>query len=312
MSVLVSVALVTRDGIATLPAVLDAIRSQETAAEVEVVAVDSGSRDGTRELLATRVDRLLEIAPEDFNHGATRNLALEHCRGELVVLLVQDAEPATTEWLKRLIAPLLEDATVAGSFARQRPRPEAGRLERWNLERWVAASPESRVIRLASREEWEAMTPLQRHDAAAFDNVCSCLRRSVWARQPFPTADFAEDLEWGRDALLSGHGLAFAADAVVRHSHRRSLRYEVERTSLAHRRLHELFGVRTIPSLGHLVRSMALTAGEHLRVVRAGDPPPTPAELARALGLAVVWPLGQYLGGRAAVSGRAMRRRGRV
>ena len=94
-----SVVLPTKNGTATLPALLDALDEQRTTFPLEVVAIDSGSRDGTRDLLALRVDRLIEIAPSEFDHGTTRNLGIEASRGELVVLLVQDAIPASADWL---------------------------------------------------------------------------------------------------------------------------------------------------------------------------------------------------------------------
>jgi hypothetical protein len=95
----------------------------------------------------------------------------------------------------------------------------------------------------------------------------------------------------------------------VIHSHERSLRYELGRTYLVHRRLGELFGLRTIPGLLNLTRSVGIALLDHLRCLRlrhgASIPP---RELALDLGLAMVWPLGQYLGGRAYASGRVLLR----
>lgn len=306
----VSVALVTRDGIATLPAVLDALAAQVVDADVEVVAVDSGSTDGTRELLEERADRVVGIHPREFDHGGTRNLAVRHCTGDVVVLLVQDAVPAAPDWLVELVRPLDDDATVAAAFARQLPRPQADRLERWSLARWVAAGTSPRVSRLTGADSFDRQSPLERLDAATLDNVCAAVRRSVWERHPFRPAAIAEDLEWAREVLLAGHAVAFAPAAAVVHSHRRSLRYELARTRLVHRRLDELFGIRLVPGAGHLLRAVVATLGDHLRVVTdGGRRPPPPGELARAVGLAVAWPLGQYLGGRDAARGRPLRRR---
>lgn len=299
MTGLVSIALVTRNGGATLPAVLAAIDSQVIDATVELVAVDSGSDDGTRKLLAARADRVLDIDPAEFNHGHSRNLALASCGGDIAVLLVQDAVPATPRWLAELVAPLVSDQSTAGSYARQLPRAGAGRLERWNLERWLTAQPESRLVRVADPAAFAAMAPLERFQACVFDNVCSAVRRSVWRQHPFRATPIAEDLEWAREVLLAGHDLAYAPRATVYHSHDRSLRYELDRTRLVHRRLGELFGLRLVPSLPHLVRAVWATGGEHLRVVSEnGRRVPSPAELGRALGLALVWPVGQFLGGR--------------
>jgi rhamnosyltransferase len=304
----VSIALITQNGMATLPAVLDAIAGQQSGDRPEVVAVDSASKDGTAELLEDRIDRLINIRAEDFDHGLTRNLAVEECRGELVVLLVQDAVPASSGWLAGLVAPFADDPRVAGTFARQLPHPDSSRLSRWNLSRWVASRPEPRVSGLADPSDWTTLDPMERLEAAAFDNVCSCVRRSVWQDIPFRATSIAEDLEWGREVLLAGHRIASAPSAAVLHCHERPVRYELDRTVLVHRRLHELFGVRTIPSLAHLVHAVAVTVVEHARVLGTGEGPrPGVREVARALGLAVAWPLGQYLGGRAAVTGTGSR-----
>lgn len=301
----VTVALITRNGMATLPAVLDGLAAQRFSGTVEVVAVDTESTDGTAETLAARVGRVVQVRREAFDHGLTRNLAIEQAGGELVVLLVQDAVPASGDWLEALTQPLRADPAVAGTFARQLPRPDASRLTRWSLARWVAAREEPHVGALADPGAWSRMHPMDRFLACVFDNVCSCVRRSVWADHRFAATPIAEDLAWGREVVLAGHRLVYVPSSAVIHSHERSARYELGRTYLVHRRLHELFGVRTIPGLHNLARSIAVTLADHLRVLRAGEGPrPGGGEVARALALAAAWPLGQYLGGLAATRGR--------
>jgi GT2 family glycosyltransferase len=135
----------------------------------------------------------------------------------------------------------------------------------------------------------------ERLELCTFDDVCSCIRRSVWERLPFRPTVIAEDVEWARDALLAGWRLAYVPQAMVVHSHERSARHELQRTRAIHRRLGALFGVRTMPTLGHLLRAFAATVPLHARLAWR-----QPAELPRALALAAAWPLGQYLGGRAA------------
>jgi rhamnosyltransferase len=292
----VSILLLTRNGAATLPDVLADLARQQAPFEVETVAVDSGSTDGTLALLEGRVDRLLRIAPETFNHGATRNRGLEECTGELVVLLVQDARPASDDWLARLVQPLLEDRGLAGTYARQIPRPDASAVTRYYLARYVAAAAEARTQALAGGEELEALSPMERLLRCTFDNVCSCVRRSVWERHPFPATDIAEDVEWARDVLLAGHRLRYVPESAVVHSHDRSVRYELDRTYLTHRRLRTLFGLRTVATPLHLLLAIAGSLRVHARLARG-------REIPRAAGLALAFPLGQYLGGLAADTG---------
>ncbi len=286
---------------------LDAIERQEGDLAPEIVAIDSGSQDGTPERLRRRRVRVLEVAPEAFNHGATRNEALARVTGELAVLIVQDAVPASPRWLAALVSPLLEDPHVAGSFARQMPAPQASRLTAHYLSQWVATRPSPRVVGPLTRDAFERMTPGERHAACAFDNVCACIRVAVWRAHPFRRTPIAEDLEWGRDVLLAGHKLAYAPDAVVAHSHERSVAYELQRTYLVHQRLQALFGLTTVPTAGSCVRAVAANLPVHARVA-SRETAGRARALVRGAALAIALPLGQYLGARSAREGRPLLR----
>src|SRR5262249_24410719 len=185
---------------------------------------------------------------------------------------------------------------LAGTFARQLPRPDAGALTRHYLARWFAASDTARTVGVTS-VELDALPPLDRLDRCSFDNVCSCVRRSVWQQHPFRETPIGEDVEWARDVLLSGYRLAYVPEAAVVHSHERSASYEFDRTRILHRRFYELFGVQTIPTPFHLARAIASCLVTHAR-----------CELSvRALALAFAWPLAQYVGARSASRGSKRR-----
>jgi rhamnosyltransferase len=298
---LVSIVVPTRNGAATLPGLLDAIARQQVSFPFEVVAVDSGSTDGTLELLRPRVDRLIEVGAAAFDHGLTRNLGIEDARGELIVLIVQDALPTSDTWLSALTAPFAADPDLAGTFARQLPRSDASAIARHYLAQWAASSSVPRLSAL-SPAEFARLDPIGKLARCTFDNVCSCIRRTVWIRHRFRSTPIAEDVEWARDVLLAGYRLAFVPEAAVFHSHDRSAGYELARTYQVHRRLFDLFGVQTIPTLPLLVRAVASSLRLHLRCERS----------VRAVTLAVAWPLGQYLGALSAAHGWAPRRSGRV
>ena len=300
----VSIVIPTRNGGARLGAVIDAIRAQRIDSRREIVIVDSGTTDGSRTLLSRDADLFLEIDPRTFNHGRTRNLGVARSSGELVVMLVQDALPRGDRWLQSLLAPLQRDPAVAGAFARQVPGPDASPMAERQLAGWIAGSGEPRVMKIRDRAEYEAWTPSQRLQACAFDNVCAAFRRSVWTAHPFAELPIAEDLAWGRDVLLAGHSLAYVPDAVVEHSHNRSAWYELKRTWVLHQQLHQLFGLRTVPTLRHLARAVASTAIAHRQWLRDDATSDLRGRL-HGQALALAWPLGQYLGGLTAVTGRA-------
>lgn len=283
--------------------VLAALASQDGECRPEILAVDSGSTDDTVPRLRRAGATVLSVSRGSFNHGETRNQALAHAAGEFAVLLVQDAVPSSRGWLSALVGPLRQDRSVAGTFARQVPAIRASRITAHYLAQWTAAQPHARTVGPLTSDAFARMSPADRHEACAFDNVCSCVRLSVWRDHPFPTTAIAEDLEWARAVLLAGHKLTYVPDAVVRHSHERSVSYELQRTYLVHQRLEALFGLATIPDVSSLLRAVATTVPVNARVASREPAGRTRAVLrGAALGLAL--PLGQYLGARAAREGR--------
>src|SRR5579859_3565785 len=124
----VSVVIPTYQGTAYLPALLQAIRAQEYAAPVEIVAIDSESTDATPDILKQFGAVVIPIAQRRFTHGYSRNLGTQCAKGEVLVFISQDALPVGTGWLKGLVAPLA-DSTIGATYARQVARPKATPFE---------------------------------------------------------------------------------------------------------------------------------------------------------------------------------------
>jgi rhamnosyltransferase len=207
----ISVIIPVKDGGEDLRRCLDGIARQRTQVGVETLIVDSGSRDGSRELARSSGARVLDMQTTDFRHGATRNLAAAQARGEVLVFTTQDAYAADEHWLERLSAPLRADEDVAGAYGRQIPHADASPPERFFLD--FLYGPHPRVQRVADPSKLSLQTTL-------FSNVNSAIRRSFWER--FRFADdlfFAEDQDWARRVLLAGYAIRYEPNAAVRHSH---------------------------------------------------------------------------------------------
>jgi len=297
-----TVVLPVKDGAVHLPSLLAALRAQVLDGGLELLAVDSGSADGSRELLAAAGVRTLQIPASAFDHGETRNLGAREARGGCVVFLSQDAVPADEHVVRRLVEAIESDGRIAGAFARQRPRPEADALTRRDLACGAAAGAAPRTVFVTDPRSFDARPPLERYALAAFDNVGSAVRRELLLAHPFGATRFGEDIEWGQRMLRLGHGLAFVPEAVVVHSHTRSARGLYRRNYLGHRVLHRLFGVRTVPDLPHLVRAaFGAIGGDLAALVRAGA---GPAALLAAPAQAVAAVYGQYRGARDEAQGK--------
>ena len=288
-----SVVLPVKDGGATLAAVLAALKGQDLAGGIEIVALDSGSRDGSAALLRASGARVLPVEAEEFDHGETRNRGAREASGDIVIFLSQDAEPATSGFARALVVALEADPRLAGAFARQRPRPDADPLTRRELETWVATAGSPRTAFLRADA---VLSPLERYRLCVFDNVASAVRREVLLQHPFARSRFGEDIEWGQRVLGLGYGLAYVPEAVVVHSHVRSARALYRRNYLGHRVLQRLFGVRTVPDGPDLLRAAAGALASDLGTLRTEGANLAQWLAAPAQALAATW--GQYRGAR--------------
>ncbi|HEX8206063.1 MAG TPA: glycosyltransferase [Solirubrobacteraceae bacterium] len=204
-----------KDGGADLRRCLEAISIQTVDDDVEVVVVDSGSRDGSAELAEEHGARVHRIPPEEFNHGGTRNLGVDLARGDRLVFTSQDAHAEDGDWLGRLVAPL-DDPQVAGAYGRQVAHEGAKPPEEFFLD--YLYGPSARTQRAAGEAELSMATTL-------FSNVNSAIRRDVFERFRFvDDINMSEDQEWSRRVLLEGYAIAYEPRAVVRHSHDYDLR----------------------------------------------------------------------------------------
>lgn len=282
------------NGAEYLQALVEALRTQDL--ELELLAIDSGSTDGSVASLERAGVRTLRIAAGAFDHGETRNLGAREARGEFVVFLSQDAIPADSSFARRLVEALEADERLAGAFARQVPRADADPLTRRDLLAWIAAAPDPRTVFVTDAKRLEALAPLERHRLTAFDNVASAVRRSVLLAHPFAPSRFGEDVEWGQRVLCLGYGIAYVPEAVVVHSHRRSARYLFRRNYLGHRTLFRLFGLWTIPDLRHLALAMAGSLSSDLSTLAQGDG--HLSQWLRAPAQAAAAAYGQYRGAR--------------
>ena len=297
-----TVVVLVKDGACDLPALAAALTAQDLDGELELLAVDSGSRDRSVEILEAHGARVLRIAPDAFDHGLTRNLAAREAGGGIVVFLSQDALPADRRFVGALVEALDADSRLAGVFARQIPRPEACPLTRRDLAGWVATDPHPRAVFLPDATTWSSLSPLERHRLLAFDDVASAVRRDVLLAHPFESTRFGEDVEWAQRVLRQGFGIGYVPEAVVLHSHARSARGLFRRNYLGHRVLHRLFGLRTIPDVPHLLRASAgALASDLATLAREGA---TASSWLAAPAQALAASYGQYLGARDEARGR--------
>ncbi len=248
----VSVFIPVKNEEKNLPKLLGMIYSQKTDRPFEVVVIDSGSTDGTLEILKQYAVRVYQIPPEEFNHGQTRNQGVEKCHGEHVLLMSADALPTREDWLEKILRNF-EDPKVAGVYCRQMPYDNARALIKRRIESYFGPRTERIVKSLKNPKDYEQMSPQEKFEFCAFDDVCSCLRKNVWETYKYDEVDFAEDLTWSRKVLLAGYKIVYEPEAMVIHSHNKTFLKESRDMYKCHRQLYRIFGLQCVPSIRALL-----------------------------------------------------------
>lgn len=263
-----SVVIPTKNGGSLFARALEGLQQQRIWCNVELIIIDSGSTDGTLEAARDAGAKVIEIPPEDFNHGATRDYGISLAGSEIVVLMVQDALPNDSNLLEFILQPF-NDPEVVGVYARQIPQPDADLLTKRNLNNWLTGRVESETRRIKSPNWYEALPPIEKYFFCNFDNVCSAIRKSVWQTHKFGQINFGEDIDWAERVLKSGFKIVYQPTAAVVHSHDRPVTYEYKRTYICHRKLYRQFGLHLVPTMKGIFRSWVCSTSQDFKFICA-------------------------------------------
>lgn len=196
----VSIVIKTRNQRNYLKDSLPAIYSQ-TYRDFEVIVVDSGSTDGTAELVSQHDARLVPLASEQFGYARALNYGAKAAKGEYIVSLSGDAIPAREIWLQSLIQHF-ENPKVAGVYGRQLPKRDANLLERLKL---YIRYPDHVVVQSKNH---------------IFSNANSAFRKELFERYPFDETLIAcEDYDWAKKMQSWDYIIIYEPLAEVYHSH---------------------------------------------------------------------------------------------
>jgi rhamnosyltransferase len=168
----------------------------------ELIVIDSGSTDGSQELIqAAAPARFVQIQPHEYNPSRVMNLGMRLARSEFGIFLNADATPQGAAWLRPLVN-CLQDPLTAAVFGRQIPRPDCQAVYACDYDRCFGPKRES--------AKWEHF----------FSMVSSGIRKDIWARRGFlEKLQYAEDDEYTRWARANNYNVIYCPTSVVMHSH---------------------------------------------------------------------------------------------
>lgn len=185
-----------------------------------VLVVNSSSTDDTVKVAKELGADTLVIPRQTFNHGATRELARQHLKTDIVVMMTPDAYAVDEHVLQRLTKPLIERKSSV-AYARQIPHKNAGFFESF-----------AREFNYPQEGHIRSIKDISRYGVYTFFCSDSCAAYSNTALEEiggFTPVLIGEDTVAVAKLLHKGHLVAYVAEALVHHSHSYSLWQEFQR-----------------------------------------------------------------------------------
>lgn len=192
-------------------AVIDGLKTQSLLPK-KVLIVDSSSTDSTVADAIAAGFEVLNISRSNFNHGTTRQLALNMMSDvDVVVYLTQDAIIHDRHTLRNLIGGF-DDPTIGVVYGRQLPHPGASPI-----------GAHARLFNYPENSEVRSMNDSARLGikAAFISNSFAAYRRiAIDGVGGFPlNTILSEDTYVAARMLLAGWKVGYMAEAKVFHSH---------------------------------------------------------------------------------------------
>ncbi len=237
---------------------LDVVRKQKVDFPFEIIAIDTGSTDGTVEFLKKQPDiRFSQIPNSKFSHGGTRQKGAEMAKGEFVVFLTQDATPKDENWLGNMIRNF-EDREVVGVCCRVIPRKNAHILKKIEVNNDLSGRTERIEAKIENKDDFEKLSFFEKRcNYYFFNDVSSAVRRVYILQNPLPPINFAEDVEFAKKALYNGKKIIFEPEAVVCHSHKYEI-FKTYRRNLVDSQYHKNhLGIKNVPAMKNVFQNIA-------------------------------------------------------
>jgi len=220
LSCRVSVIIPTLNAGESFAKLLQLLQSQ-TKKPDELIIIDSCSDDQTTQLAKQAGVRVMTVQRSEFDHGGTRNKAAAEASGDILLFMTQDVMPVNERLIEELTKPLQEQKAVY-AYARQMADEGADLLER--LARAHNYPPQSAI---------KSYSDIETLGIKAFfcSNACSAIRRDVFEKMGGFQAPviFNEDMFMSARCILSGMKIAYAAEAIVYHTHHYTIKQQFKR-----------------------------------------------------------------------------------
>lgn len=193
-----SVIVRLKDEERTIEATLRSLRNQTVA--VELIVVDSGSRDGSLDIARRWADRVVEVPPTAFSYGHALNIGAAAASAPFHFALSAHCVAPTSAWIEMSVA----------HYARSDVAATSGELFTPDFQRLGAPFFQTADTVLKDR-------------CWGYSNHAGSWRAEAWHAEQFDERmDASEDKEWAQRVLSHGWVIVHDPELNVPTGHRRS------------------------------------------------------------------------------------------
>ena len=168
-----------KDSAATLPGVLDALRSQTVQPDL-IVGVNNQSSDQSAALLQSAGARIIDWT-EPYRHPRVLNFALRHCPTDLVLIVSSHTILEARDAIEMMVAAMADPRTACASA-------------KWDDDPFYSDAI-----------DWRELEAKGLKFASIYSNSMGILRRSLWEQVPFDESlPTMEDSAWALEQVKRG------------------------------------------------------------------------------------------------------------
>ena len=211
----ISVVMLTCNGGPKLKDVVEKLSRQQVEAEVELIAVDSQSDDGSCEILRNGGFQVHSIERKTFSFGPARDFAFQSSSGDIIVTQSQDVVPIDETYLR-----VITDGIVNG--------------EADVVQGGTASPPGDDTIFLWDRKgrfyfTSEGREFFQKCGRIGLSCVCLAISRDAWKATGFGETPYCSDKFLQRKLVEKGFRISRTRGPVAWHGHAYDLKALVKR-----------------------------------------------------------------------------------
>ena len=201
----ISIIIRTLNEEAHIHGLITAIHEQNIQDKVEIVLVDSGSKDNTINIAQKLGSKIVHITPAEFSFGRSLNYGIKQASGEIIVLISGHCLPQNKDWLQNLIAPLKKEQ-IHYAYGKQ----IGGKVNQFSeCQLFSKYYPDYNIIP---------------QNNIFCNNANAALSYNIWTKYKFnEELTGLEDMDLAKRLLNDGLKIGYCSNAVVYHYHNESL-----------------------------------------------------------------------------------------